>query len=261
LHGDAPPHILGYGYPATRKQVIIMPGKRRRVSNPLALAVLAALRERPMHPYEMAATMRSQGKERSIKLNYGSLYTVVENLAKHGLIEAMEATREGRRPERTVYRLTEAGRAELEDWLVELLGTPVKEYPQFEAALAEIAVLPPAQVCDVLQHRVEALEQAVAAERAEIAQFPWLPRLFLLEIEYHLSIREAELAWVRGLVRELRDGSFPLMKEWDHWTRTGELPEGLPAELYQAVGQTGAEEGTGAQTAGPDGASGGERGR
>ena len=176
-----------------------MAGKRRRVSNPLALAVLASLRERPMHPYEMAATMRSQGKERSIKLNYGSLYTVVDNLAKHGLIEAMEASREGRRPERTVYRLTDEGRAELEDWLTELLGTPVKEYPQFEAALAEIAVLPPDQVRDVLEHRVEALEEAVAQQRAETAQLTWLPRLFLLENEYHLAIREAELAWVRGL--------------------------------------------------------------
>jgi DNA-binding PadR family transcriptional regulator len=238
-----------------------MPGKRRRVSNPLALAVLAALRERPMHPYEMAATMRAQGKERSIKLNYGSLYTVVDNLAKHGLIEAMQASREGRRPERTVYRLTEAGGAELEDWLTELLGTPVKEYPQFEAALAEIAVLPPAQVRDVLQRRVEALEQAMARERAEIAQFPWLPRLFLLENEYHQNIQEAELAWVRGLVQELQDGSFPLMKEWDHWTRTGELPEGLPAELYQTIGQAGAAAGTEPETAGPDGTSGRERGR
>ncbi len=151
-----------------------MAGKRRRVSNPLALAVLSSLRERPMHPYEMAATMRAQGKERSIKLNYGSLYTVVDNLAKHGLIQAMEASREGRRPERTVYRLTDEGRAELEDWLTELLGTPVKEYPQFEAALAEMAVLPPAQVRDVLERRVEALEKALAQERAEIAQLPWL---------------------------------------------------------------------------------------
>ena len=66
---------------------------RRAVSNLLALAVLVTLTERPMHPYEMAATMRSQGKERSIKLNYGSLYTVVNNLARHGLIEAMGAGR------------------------------------------------------------------------------------------------------------------------------------------------------------------------
>ena len=216
-----------------------MAGKRRRVSNPLALAVLSSLRERPMHPYEMAATMRAQGKERSIKLNYGSLYTVVDNLAKHGLIQAMEASREGRRPERTVYRLTDEGRAELEDWLTELLGTPVKEYPQFEAALAEMAVLPPAQVRDVLEHRVEALEKALEQERAEIAQLPWLPRLFLLENEYHLAVREAELAWVRGLVRELQEGSFPLMKEWDHWTRTGEFPDGLSAELYEAAGLAG----------------------
>jgi DNA-binding PadR family transcriptional regulator len=213
-----------------------MAGKRRRVSNPLALAVLSSLRERPMHPYEMAATMRAQGKERSIKLNYGSLYTVVDNLAKHGLIEAMEASREGRRPERTVYRLTDEGRAELEDWLTELLGTPVKEYPQFEAALAEMAVLPPAQVRDVLERRVEALEKALAQERAEVAQLPWLPRLFLLENEYHLAVQEAELTWVRSLVRELRDGSFPLMKEWDHWTRTGEFPDGLAPELYEAGG-------------------------
>jgi DNA-binding PadR family transcriptional regulator len=250
-----------------------MTGKRRRVSNPLALAVLASLREHPMHPYEMAATLRSQGKERSIKLNYGSLYTVVDNLAKHGLIEAMEASREGRRPERTAYRLTDDGRAELEDWLSELLGTPVKEYPQFEAALAEMAVLPPAQVADLLERRVEAVEKALAEERAEIAQFPWLPRLFLLENEYHLAVQEAELAWVRDLVRELQDGSFPLMKEWDHWTRTGEFPPGLAAELYEAVGQAAPAEGLaadagddaeaagpGAEAAAPDAGSSGSRG-
>src|SRR5262249_60377835 len=91
-------------------------------SNPLALAVLACLYERPMHPYEMATTMRERGKEQSIKLNYGSLYTVVDNLAKHGLIEAGEAHREGRRPERTVYRITDAGRAELAGWMSQLLA-------------------------------------------------------------------------------------------------------------------------------------------
>ncbi len=72
-----------------------MADRRRSTSNPLALAVLACLHERPMHPYEMASTMRERGKEQSIKLNYGSLYTVVDNLAKHGLIEAMEATPRG----------------------------------------------------------------------------------------------------------------------------------------------------------------------
>ena len=71
---------------------------RRRVPNPLALAVLACLTERPMHPYEISTTLRTRGKEKSIKLNYGSLYSVVESLQKHGLIAARETTRDGRRP-------------------------------------------------------------------------------------------------------------------------------------------------------------------
>src|SRR5262249_60620190 len=103
---------------------------RRAVSNLLALAVLVALTERPMHPYEMAATMRSQGKERSIKLNYGSLYTVVNNLARHGLIEAMGAGREGRRPERTVHQRTEAGRKELCAGRAPLVAGPGQERPR-----------------------------------------------------------------------------------------------------------------------------------
>ena len=89
----------------------------RRRTNPLALAVLACLSERPMHPYEMAATMRTRGQDASIRLNYGSLYGVVETLLKRGLIEEQEVVREGRRPERTVYRITDDGRTEVDDWL------------------------------------------------------------------------------------------------------------------------------------------------
>ena len=57
---------------------------RRKISNPLALAVLACLYERPMHPYEMATTMRTRNKDESVKLNYGSLYSVVDALQRAG---------------------------------------------------------------------------------------------------------------------------------------------------------------------------------
>jgi DNA-binding PadR family transcriptional regulator len=223
-----------------------MPGRKRAVANPLALAVLSCLREAPMHPYEMATTMRTRGKERSIKLNYGSLYTVVGNLAKHGLIAAGEAQREGRRPERTVYHLTEAGNRELEDWMAELIATPVKEYPQFEAALSELPVLPPGHAADLLAKRVAALEQTLADERAELAGFPWLPRLFLLEAEYHQAMLDAELAWTRSLLAEFEDGSFPDLGAWQHIHATGELPpeyrDNWPPDL---TGQAGRREGAG----------------
>lgn len=71
---------------------------RRKVDGTLALAVLVLVAEQPRHPYEIAQVLRSRGKDNSIKINYGSLYTVVRNLEKHGLIAATGVEREGRRP-------------------------------------------------------------------------------------------------------------------------------------------------------------------
>jgi DNA-binding PadR family transcriptional regulator len=228
-----------------------MPGKRRRVSSPLALAVLAQLSEGPMHPYEIAATLRSRGKEHSIKLNYGSLYTVVDNLAKHGLIEAVEARREGRRPERTVYQLTEAGQAELTDWMTELVSAPVKEYPQFEAALSLLPALSPDQVLAGLRQRVTILQKTIDDERAQLTGLlTVLPRLVLLETEYHLRMQEAELDWVRGLVSELEDGSLPELDQWADWHRTGDLPPELAELSARAVAEAEAVSGGTGQPSG-----------
>src|SRR3954452_9725709 len=130
---------------------------RRRVSNPLALAVLGCLAERPMHPYEISTTLRSRGKEQSIKLNYGSLYGVVGTLERHGLVRAKATTRAGRRPERTVYEITAAGTDEFEDWLAELLSTPERQYLPLEAGLSLRAALPPDEVARLPGGRAERL--------------------------------------------------------------------------------------------------------
>ena len=203
-----------------------MADRRRSTSNPLALAVLASLHERPMHPYEMAATMRERGKEQSIKLNYGSLYTVVDSLAKNGLIEAMQATREGRRPERTVYRLTDAGRARLDAWMAELIAEPVKEYPQFEAALSLLPVLHPDTVTELLRTRIRLLQMEIAQARVMLgtAHSARLPRLLLIEGEYHVAMREAELSWVQQLADELEAGTLEGQDGWRHVYETGEAP-------------------------------------
>src|SRR5262245_39601319 len=103
--------------------------RKRKVGNLLALAVMSYLSQQPMHPYELSRTLREHGDERSIKFNHGSLYMVVGQLAKAGYITEVETTRAGQRPERTVYALTHAARAELRDWLRELVAEPEHEYP------------------------------------------------------------------------------------------------------------------------------------
>src|SRR5262249_24762271 len=139
---------------------------KRKVSNPLALAVLAMLLERSTHPYDMGRTMRERGKEESIKLNYGSLYTVLEQLLRAGFVRKRETRRETARPERTIYEITEAGQVELHDWMAELVSTPVKEFRDFEAALALLGVLVPEEAVRLLRLRLERLGQGVRHPRA-----------------------------------------------------------------------------------------------
>lgn len=201
---------------------------RRKVGNPLALAVLACLYERPMHPYEMATTLRERKKDESIKLNYGSLYAIVESLKQHALIAEQETARAGNRPERTVYRLTDAGRIELIDWLSELLCRPQKEYTRFEAGLCLMPVLPAQDVVALLEQRCSSLElEAVQAHAArELAERHALPRLFWIEAEYRHMLREAELAWTRSLVEELKSGRFQGLDLWRkfHEERAADTP-------------------------------------
>jgi DNA-binding PadR family transcriptional regulator len=188
------------------------------------LAELGCLYERPMHPYEMAQTLRHRGKHESVKLNYGSLYSVVESLEKRRMITALETIREGRRPERTVYEITDAGAVELIDWLSELISSPAKEYLQFEAALSFLPVLPPGEAAALLRDRCTALEVRLArikATRASVEAMD-LPRLFTLEDEYQECLVEAELDWTRLLVKEIEQGSFQGLAQWEsfHSDRT-----------------------------------------
>jgi len=190
---------------------------KRKVSNPLALAVMALLYERPMHPYEMVSVMRERGKHESVRLKYSSLYSVVEALVREGFISPRETVREGRRPERTVYELTDAGRVEFLGWLRELLSVPAKEYTQFAAGLTFLPALPPDEAAELLDGRVRSLEEEVREMRSVLDSVmgEGLPRLFLIESEHELTLREAELRWVRELAREISDGTLGGTAEWE----------------------------------------------
>jgi DNA-binding PadR family transcriptional regulator len=212
--------------------------KRRKVGNLLALSLLNMLTQRPMYPYEMASMLRERGKENAIKINWGSFYTVVQNLEKYGFIEAIEVAREGRQPERTTYQITDAGRDEVKDWLRELLSVPEREHTSFEAALGEAAAVPPDELIDLLQQRLAALEKANERLQAELATLAaQLPRLFLIESEYYLVQRRAEEEWVRGLLKEFTDGTFPGLEDWRHFHATGEVPDYIAALVEQEGGR------------------------
>ncbi|MFF5259042.1 PadR family transcriptional regulator [Actinomadura viridis] len=188
--------------------------KRRAVSNPLGLAVLAFLLWEPMHPYELGRRLKETDKDRSFKYNRGSLYMVVGQLKKAGFITEQETVRDTQRPERTVYALTDAGREELYDWLRELVAQPREEYPLFGAALSLLSVLSPAEAVELLGRRLAALDAQAEETRAGVraATEQGVAWVFLVEEEYRLAVLDAE----RGFVARLREslGAPEYLSEW-----------------------------------------------
>jgi DNA-binding PadR family transcriptional regulator len=179
--------------------------ERRKVANPLALAVLAELLTGPMHPYEIGRRLTEHGKDRNIKYNRGSLYMVVEQLERAGFVAQHETVRDTPRPERTLYELTAAGRQELFDWLGELVAQPRHEYPHFGVALSLLSVLPPAEAVELLGRRLAALGDEADEIRATVksATADGVAWVFLVEEEYRLAVLDAERRFVEGLVESL----------------------------------------------------------
>jgi DNA-binding PadR family transcriptional regulator len=185
----------------------IAPGPARR--SHWEVAVLAFLREEPMHPYQMQRLLRERHKDELLALKRGSLYHAIAQLAKAGLIEPVGTDREGRRPERTTYRLTPEGAGIFDECLRLMLAVPRLERSEFFAGLSFLVYLSPAEAAGRLADRASRLESEIAQlTKRQRAARGRVERINLIEEEYLAAMWRAELRWVRGVLDELRSGRF-----------------------------------------------------
>lgn len=177
-----------------------------------SLTVLVFLRLKPMHPYELQSIIRITHKDDFLRLNPGSLYNSIERLLQAGLIEVEKTSRQGRRPERTVYRSTAQGCEEVVRWLRELLEKPVADSSWFFAALSFLPALEPEDVEERLQKRVGHLKIEIREYKRVLRNLTArVGRLSLIELEYSVALRTAEMRWVKRIIAELRSGKL----NWD----------------------------------------------
>jgi DNA-binding PadR family transcriptional regulator len=181
-------------------------------TSPLALSILELLDERPMHPYELASTMRDRHHDEFIRLNFGSLYHTVDTLEKNSWIEPVEREKEGRRPERTIYRITDSGREVLVRAVSEILALPRREYAQFAAGLMFMHHLDAALAASQLEHRSLALTAVIEKLTRIMGELlaDGVSRLAIIELEHKIAMLEAERTWVRKIEKEIIGGKL----EW-----------------------------------------------
>jgi DNA-binding PadR family transcriptional regulator len=164
----------------------------------------------------MRMLVQERGHDRIIKRGTASLYDTVARLTKAGLVEAHESARSGRRPERTVYRITPEGLAELQRWVREALAEPSRT-EEFPAALSFMCVLPKKEVVALLERRVGALAALIerADEALASAAGAGVSSVFLSEERYSQCLRHAERDWISQFAGQLRSGEL----RWPQPTR------------------------------------------
>lgn len=184
-----------------------------------ALTVLALLTTGPRHTYEMHRLMIDTHKDFVTGLPR-SMYHAVERLLRAELIEVVRTDRPQGRPERTVYGLTGAGRAELQERVRRLLEQPDPDATLFVAALSFLGCLPSSQARSALDVRRTELGNRIDGTHAALAAAPALPRLLLVEAEYEIARLTAERDWVAGLLADLDAGRL----DWPADLRDLEVP-------------------------------------
>ena len=177
---------------------------------PMGVMVLALLREDDMHPYEMIRLMRHRHDDRIVTITNGTMYHTVARLEQQGLLAEVGVDREGNRPERTTYALTDAGNAALVEWVrreLPAIGRPA----QFRIALAESHNLPREEAIALLTTRREALERSRDLHRdgRDKALAKGVPDVYLIEVEREGVLLDAELAWLDGLLLRIARPDYP----------------------------------------------------
>src|ERR1700722_10296621 len=178
---------------------------RDALANPVVLAALGALLERPMHPYQLVGVLAGRG----VPVNRGSLYDTLEAMTRAGWAQPRPAERAGARPERTPYALTEAGQAELARRLDAQVRAPRREFPEFLGAVSHLGVLGPERAAEALAERAGRLPALIADNQRRLDEAlgsGGAPRLFVIEAEYALALLRAEQDWVLALAEDITSG-------------------------------------------------------
>lgn len=176
----------------------------------MAVAALALLVERPMHPYEMYQTLRERHEDRNLRLSVGSLYGTVNRLEGAGLVRSCGKSQIGSRPERTTYELVDDGRRALHRRIDELLRTKTVDASGLHVAIAELHHLPPAQALEALHARRAMLDEDL--DEMEIllmhARDREVPEMYYVSGTFNVAMCRAEHDWLAELIERLESGEL-----------------------------------------------------
>lgn len=181
------------------------------------MTLLAFLWFRPMHGYEIRRHIEEQKRDRWADIQYGSIYQGLRQLAKEGLVEEAGTEREGNRPPRTVYRITEVGREELLRSLRQMWAEPTFSARPMDVALSFVWLLPFEEVERLLEERLGRLDEISReldeAQEQAVSPDPGIGAMVSDLFDHSRRLLAVEREWTENVLSRLRDGAYEIREE------------------------------------------------
>lgn len=125
------------------------------------LLTLGVLHRGDFHPYEIKRRLNAAMVECYIDVDVGTLYYAVRQLEKDGRIAAVAEERVPRGGVRTIYRITDAGRAEFREGLHRQLDAEGPVSQTLYGALLFLHLADPEAVKESLRRRIVRLNELI----------------------------------------------------------------------------------------------------
>jgi DNA-binding PadR family transcriptional regulator len=185
------------------------------------IALLAMLAVRPMHGYEVRQMLEKRRMHLWANIQYGSIYRGLQQLSREGLVGESGEERAGKRPTRTIYHITDAGRESLKTLLRQAWREPEMAANSVDLALSLHLILPKEEVLELIDARQQVLSdmaQSVTTMRSEVEghlhQQPAAIRNRVSDLFYHRQLLiETEQTWTDYIRKRMENGAYDLSDE------------------------------------------------
>jgi DNA-binding PadR family transcriptional regulator len=182
------------------------------------LVILGFLRGRSLYGYELKQLIEHVMGDWT-DIAFGSIYYALGKLADEGFVEKVGTEKEGRRPSRTIYQITDAGREEFLRLLREVWDSVERQTFDFDIGLSFMSALPVEEAKGYLQKRVTHLERVLqyldAHQAEELADTDHVPtHLATAVFGHHRLHLQAELDWTRELLQDVEQGVYDDELDW-----------------------------------------------
>lgn len=129
-----------------------------------------------------------------------TVYYTLEKLEKDGYV-GHETEREGKRPERRVYQITEKGKSYFLQLLRDNLGEFTRAYFTDDIGIAFMDQLSTPEVCELLEKKRGIIQSALK----QFKEIPDHGGNWHYVISHNIAHLEADLAWIDSMLNDLDD--------------------------------------------------------